>query len=145
MPPPYFLFSLYRLSAVPSFLVCVGAGAALAASLLDLYRMSGVPSFFVFVPLAEVVAGFAADAVDAGFAVDAVEAGSADAVVAGLVTELVDAGFFDLAGVAWAGVAWAREYRLKPISRKEATNIFFIIGIFVSADLLEQERIPKTN
>jgi hypothetical protein len=136
MPPPYFLFSLYRLSAVPSFLVCVGAGAALAASLLDLYRMSGVPSFFVFVPLAEVVAGFA---------VDAVEAGSADAVVAGLVTELVDAGFFDLAGVAWAGVAWAREYRLKPISRKEATNIFFIIGIFVSADLLEQERIPKTN
>jgi hypothetical protein len=38
------LFSLYLMSAVPSFLVWTGAGLV-AASLLALYLMSGVPFF----------------------------------------------------------------------------------------------------
>lgn len=36
-----------RLSGVPSFFTCVVAGAVFAASLLALYRMSAVPSFLV--------------------------------------------------------------------------------------------------
>ena len=94
----YFLFSLYRLSAVPSFLVWVVAGAVFAASLFDLYRISAVPSFFVG-PAA--VAGLAVEAV-AGFAVDAV-AGLAVEVVAGFVV-VVLAGFFVFAGVVCAFV-----------------------------------------
>ena len=54
--PFYFLFSLYRLSGVPSFFVCTVAGAALAASLFDLYRISAVPSFFVGPAVAELAA-----------------------------------------------------------------------------------------
>ena len=95
--PPYFLFSLYRLSAVPSFLVWVVAGAVLAASLLDLYRISAEPSFFV--GPADAVAGFAVEVV-VGFAV-AVVAGFAVEVVAGFVAE-VAAGFFVVEGVVCA-------------------------------------------
>ena len=52
-----FLLALYRMSAVPSFLVGP-AGAGLAASLFALKRMSAVPSFLVG-PVA-VVAGLVA-------------------------------------------------------------------------------------
>ena len=80
----YFLFSLYRLSGVPSFLVWVVAGAAFAASLFDLYRMSAVPSFLVGPPVA---AGWAAAALAWALSAAAV---------------LVEAGFLDLAGVVCA-------------------------------------------
>jgi hypothetical protein len=44
------LFSLYRMSGVPSFFKCAGG------VLFSLKRLSGVPSFFKCVVLAEVVA-----------------------------------------------------------------------------------------
>jgi hypothetical protein len=80
----YYLFSLYRLSGVPSFLVWVVAGAAFAASLFDLYRISAVPSFFVGPPDA---VGWAAVAPAFAFLASAL---------------LVVAGFLVLAGVVCA-------------------------------------------
>jgi hypothetical protein len=50
----HYLFSLYRLSGVPSFFVCTVV-VVFAASLFDLYRISGVPSAFFGLPVAEAV------------------------------------------------------------------------------------------
>jgi hypothetical protein len=125
--PPYFLFSLYRLSGVPSFLVWVVAGAALAASLLALYRISALPSFFVGPAVAEAVTALG----------EAVAVAGLVAEVAGLAA--VDASFFF--GVA--GVVWAIECTLKPARRKRAKKIFFIMAILFWLIYEKMKAVPN--
>ena len=101
------LFSLYRISGVPSFLVCTGAG--LAASLLALYLISGVPSF-LWGPAVGVVACLA------------------EAVVVGWVA--ADA----LVVLALAGVLGVVCAKLMPVNVKNRLAIrrsFFILGSFL--------------
>ena len=88
------LFSLKRLSAVPSFFRWVVAGAGLA-SLLALYRMSGVPSFLV------------GAAPEAGFEVGAVAGFTAVVVVAGLAGVAAVAGVVAVLGATWAPLGFA--------------------------------------
>jgi hypothetical protein len=70
-----------------------------------------------------VVAVFGADAVVVVLGVVAA------VVVFGAV--VVVAGFLALAGVVWAGVVWAWEYRFRLVKRIKAMNIFFILEFFV--------------
>jgi hypothetical protein len=126
--PLFYLFSLYRLSAVPSFLVCTVV-VVFAASLFDLYRISGVPSAFLGLPVVDavlVVAVFVIVVAVAGFEVaDLVLA----VAVAVLVVAVVVAGCLALA-VVCAGVVCALEYPWNPRNSIKASRRFFMLKQF---------------